>query len=278
METGVRPLDLMVRGLKDHAYIQIVGDPDASADVVAMHFLKQCKQPAYFDMRGMVDPRSIEAIFGDDILVFQEENGKKALEILEYIIANNLADGVAVDDLPSLVSEEERSGTGDEFDSLLMIRCAMIRLIRFCIRKNVRVVWLNQFRYGGRTGTRVWGSKMLRTKMGVTLFCERRKAIIRNSQEIGCEVSLRSVASHHMFANRRTFFGVFNDHTISEAYWLFKEAMRYGIIVRNAKGYLCDGTLYGEWDLVDLLENSDNFSTEISEAINDKEKTKLLYN
>lgn len=277
METGVRPLDLMIKGLKDYAYIQIVGDPDASAEVVAMHFLKQCKQPAYFDMRGMVNLMSIEAIFGDDVLVFQEENGKKALEILEYTIANDLADGVVVDDLPSIVSEEERCGTGDEFDSLLMIRRGMIRLLRFCIRKNVRVVWLNQFRYGGRTGTRVWGSKMLRTKMGITLFCEKRKSIIVNAEEIGCEVSLRSVASHHMFANRRTFFGVFNDHTISEAYWLFKEAQRYGIVTRNANGYLYAGTLYKEWDLIGLFESPD-VCAKISEVINDEEKTKRLYN
>lgn len=279
LKTGIRPIDLMIHEVKEHSFVQLVGDHNGEMSVIALHFLKVAKTPVYFNMSGILNMDEVQLIVGENILIVQKEDGDSAMEILEYIISNSIADRVVIDDIPSIVSKIERQG-GDEYDSIEMIGYTMIKLRRWCIKNNTPVIWINQIRPDEEFGFRIYGSSMITRKMGITIFCEHRRSISRNRKRIGEEITLKVVSSHPRYARRRTFIGIIN-HEIGISYWLFKEAMRYGVITRSVNRHLeysyNEKKYKTQWQLIDEIAVDKVLANKILREIEDAEKDRGYY-
>ena len=270
---GLKPVDKIIEGLESGSFIQIVGDYKSDISAIGLNILRNAKMPVYFSLNGMLNYKMAEKVVGSFLTVIDHVDN--IFEILIDIVKNNAADVIIIDDIPSVVGTKEQTGDGDEYDTIEQLSRVMLRARIYCIRNNITIVWLNQIRMDDITGLRIYGANTICRKMPVTILCEERRIISKSGRFIGKEYALRIIRSNYNFANRRTFIGII-DGIIDEKYWLFNEAMRYGIITRNpvTHKYIFNGNEYKMWSLID---NMNNYQEEIEREIGAKEKIQQLY-
>lgn len=280
---GIPALKKIFAGLPPGRNIQLVGLEDAKMTEIALNILKYAKSPVFFNMNGMLNKKMAQNLTGD-ILTYDNNDGREAMDILRYIVADNIADFVVFDDIPAILSREEREGRGNEIESLEMISRTMLKIKTSCVKKGITIIWINQLREVGQGDARIWGGNYISRKMQMTLWCAIGGPISRHGKLQGYEVGVKVIKARSEFANRRTYFGIFQDGSIDYNYWLFKEAQRYKLITyepiskEKRHTFFYDGKQYNDrWKIVDKIKDSSDFEKQILEQIEDAEKKKSLY-
>lgn len=272
---GVKPIDYLLHDLPRGSFVQIASDDSEDAAMVGLNLLKNAKSPIYINARGLdIDYNIAERIVGDMIVV-QDNDVRRVMDILEKSVVSKLGDIIVVDDIPSLVSSAEDE-SGDEFDTIMQISKRMLFIRRMALKNLVTIVWINRTRSDER-GFRVYGRKTIFSKMKATLYAEPRRAISRGWMRVGKEFTLRFIFSPPQFILRKTFIGII-DGEIDEDYWIFKELLRSGAIRRvkeenpeshRIKSYFVyrDNNYTNKWELIEAINNNQDVKTTLLDDI-----------
>lgn len=285
--SGVVAIDKLLNKFPAGRNIQLAGVPDGKMTEIGLNMLKDAKKPAYFNLNGLLDLTMAEEMFGKDLMVYGKggDSSENAMKIIEYMVENDLTDRIVIDDLPSIVSQEERDETGTELESLQLIVKTLIKIKLGCIKKGITIIWINQARSDERNGLRIWGGDFITRRMQATVLCETAGPINHSRMLAGFEISLKVVYTKAEFARRRTIIGVFNDGSISYAYWLFKEAKRYRLISYEViskdsgrYGFVYNGVSYqNKWKIIELIEGDKKFRENILGQIDAEEEKRSFY-
>ena len=107
--------------------------------------------------------------------------------------------------------------------------------------------------------------------MPVTILIENRKPIYRNGEFIGKEYAAKTIESKIEYSLRKTIIPII-DHVIDNAYWLFMEAKKYGVITSlNNRKFEYLGNQYDMWDLIDKISRCETVFSGIETRISEKE-------
>lgn len=281
---GVPALEKLFRGMPAGRNIQLVGSDGAKMTEVALNILRHAEKPVFFNMNGMLHKKMAKNLMDNDMMIHDRSNGDEAMKLLRYIVMEGLSDCIVIDDIPSILSEDERLNDGNELHSLELISKTMLRIKTGCIRKGITVIWINQIRSDDQFGMRIWGGGMINSKMQMTLWCQPRRLISRNNGLYGTEIGIKVIKTRAEFARRSTQIGILNDGSIDYAYWVFKEAQRYRLITYQPVGpndrhkFLYDGKSYRDrWELIAQLDKGQPLNEKVMKQINEKEKKGSLY-
>lgn len=267
---GVPAIDKLLNGFPDGRNIQLVGVPDSRMTEIGLNMLQSAEKPVYFNLNGMLSIPMAEKIIGKNLMIHNSDDSEEAMSIIEYMVTNDLADRIVIDDLPTIVSEAERNNTGTELESIELISKTLMKIKMGCMKKGITIIWINQARGDNERGMRIWGGDFITQKMQATILCEPGKPISDSHSLVGFEVSLKVVRTKAKYARRRTTIGVFNTGEISYSFWVFKEAQRYhlikyGIVAKNGRhGFIYKDKPYqNRWKIINLINGDEAFRNKI---------------
>ena len=267
LHTGVMPLDYLVYGTMPGKFIQIVGGPDGHADEVALNFLRSARNPAYIVTRGDTDHEAAREIAGEDTL-FAAQNGEEALRMIREIVHQSRVDVMVVNDLPSIVTEDERE-TSEEAFSIIAMAEMLLDIKYGCVSKDITVVFVNHLRdqlEGVRS--RIYGGNVLTKKMQLTIACEPKSQIARQREVVGYEVILSVMYGSTAIVGKRTVAGLLSNGVIDNAYWLYGQAVRLGIIKRSGNKVMYKGIAHStRWQVIDWLRSFEGECERLHEMV-----------
>lgn len=249
--TGVAPLDYILGEVGDGRQLHLAGDEQSPVQAIAAHFLRRAKVPMYFNLSGGLSEDVLLRVARQDVAMVEEWDGDRAMDILRSVTKQGIADLVVVDDVPSIVTQSERDGSGDELNSLEMVGLTMNRIRLDCLHNKVTVLWLNQLRKDEVTGIRLYGKSIIANPATMTIVAQYRRRLLDDSgMDVGHEVQLKVWRGKPQDLHRSTVIGVIDDE-VSEGYWRYKERIRKGKIVVQPNGKMnWKGDEYAPWDLI----------------------------